>query len=151
MSRAQPLPERDICVVDAGNHCLPRTSHFITVNSSLPLPLPVPPPGSHRSLTQMPPKPPETNEKISPNTVEKCPRENISDKTAQIFLLCLVSFVTEMPENGEDNGQNCRRSRLSKMLPLLSPAPPFVKVPILLHKCVITICKSLSPLILVKA
>ena len=29
------LPERDICVVDAGNHCLPRTSHFITVNSSL--------------------------------------------------------------------------------------------------------------------
>ena len=37
-----PLPERDICVVDAGNHCLPRTSHFITVNSSLPLPLPLP-------------------------------------------------------------------------------------------------------------
>ena len=85
------------------------------------------PPGSHRSLTQMPPKPPETNEKISPNTVEKCPRENISDKTAQIFLLRLVSFVTEMPKNGEHDGQNCRRSRLGKMLPLLSPASPFVK------------------------
>ena len=85
------------------------------------------PPGSHRSLTQMPPKPPETNEKISPNTVEKCPRDNISDKTAQIFLLRLVSFVTEMPKNGEHDGQNCRRSRLGKMLPLLSPASPFVK------------------------
>ena len=69
------------------------------------------------------------------------------DKTAQIFLLRLASFVREMPKNGEDNGQNCRRSRLSKILPLLSPASPFV-FSIRLHKCVITIKKfatSLSP------
>ena len=65
----------------------------------------------------------------------------------QIFLLRLASFVREMPKNGEDNGQNCRRSRLSKILPLLSPASPFV-FSIRLHKCVFTIKKfatSLSP------
>ena len=51
--------------------------------------LPSAPPNSHRSLTQMPPKPPKTNEKISLVAIEKYSRENISDKTAQIFLLSL--------------------------------------------------------------
>ena len=37
----------------------------------------------------MPPKPPKTNEKISLVAIEKYSRENISDKTAQIFLLSL--------------------------------------------------------------
>ena len=141
------LPERDICVVDAGNHCLPRTSHFITVNSSLPRPSLLAPPGSHQSLTQMPLKPPETNEKISPNTVEKCPREKISDNTAQIFRLRLASFVTEMPKNGEDNGQNCRRSTSSKMLPLLWPASPLFFLSILLPKCIITFQKIATSLL----
>ena len=37
----------------------------------------------------MPPKPPKTNEKISLVAIEKYSRENISDKTAQIFHLSL--------------------------------------------------------------
>ena len=52
---------------------------------------------------------------------------NVPEKISRTKLLRLASFVTEMPKNGEHDGQNCRRSRLGKMLPLLSPASPFVK------------------------
>ena len=83
---ARPLPERDICVVDAGNHCLPRTSHSISCQLVTSPNLLAATAGSHRSLTQMPPKPPQTNEKISPNTVEKCPsRKYLGQNCANIF------------------------------------------------------------------
>ena len=137
---ARPLPERDICVVDAGNHCLPRTSHSISCQLVTSPNLLAATAGSHRSLTQMPPKPPETNEKISPNTVQKCPsRKYLGQNCANIF--CSVWNLWS-ERNAKDwttvklgsDWAKCYRSS-------------FV-FPILLHKCVVTIGKfatSLSP------
>ena len=81
--------ERDICI-RCGRRaviivCLAPPSSLVSTRHYLPSA----PPNSHRSLTQMPPKPPKTNEKISLVAIEKYSRENISDKTAQIFLLSL--------------------------------------------------------------
>ena len=81
--------ERDICI-RCGRRvviivCLAPPSSLVSTRHYLPSA----PPNSHRSLTQMPPKPPRTNEKISLVAIEKYSRENISDKTAQIFLLSL--------------------------------------------------------------
>ena len=81
--------ERDICI-RCGRRaviivCLAPPSSLVSTRHYLPSALP----NSHRSLTQMPPKPPKTNEKISLVAIEKYSRENISDKTAQIFLLSL--------------------------------------------------------------
>ena len=81
--------ERDICI-RCGRPaviivCLAPPSSLVSTRHYLPSA----PPNSHRSLTQMPPKPPKTNEKISLVAIEKYSRENISDKTAQIFLLSL--------------------------------------------------------------
>ena len=81
--------ERDICI-RCGRRvviivCLAPPSSLVSTRHYLPSA----PPNSHRSLTQMPPKPPKTNEKIWLVAIEKYSRENISDKTAQIFLLSL--------------------------------------------------------------
>ena len=81
--------ERDICI-RCGRQaviivCLAPPSSLVSTRHYLPSA----PPNSHRSLTQMPPKPPKTNEKISLVAIEKYSRENISDKKAQIFLLSL--------------------------------------------------------------
>ena len=81
--------ERDICI-RCGRRaviivCLAPPSSLVSTRHYLPSA----PPNSHRSLTQMPPKPPKTNEKISLVAIEKYSRENISDKTAKIFFLLL--------------------------------------------------------------
>ena len=81
--------ERDISIRCGGRVviivCLAPPSSLVSTRHYLPSA----PPNSHRSLTQMPPKPPKTNEKILLVAIEKYSRENISDKTAQIFLLSL--------------------------------------------------------------
>ena len=117
-------------MVDVGNHCLPRSSHFITVNSSLPRTSELPPPVPTDPSLKCHQDHQKQMRKYLRMLLRNVRRENISDNSAQISFCSVWNLVVrEMPKNGEHDGQI--RIRLSKML---SP-------PICLHNSPPQICR----------
>ena len=112
-------PERDICVVDAGNHCLPRTSRFISVNSSLDSLL--------ATTAKFPPIPHWNATKTTKNKWE-----NIAGSNWEIFQRkylgqngANISFVTQAIKiaGGANSAKCCPCYRLSTICLLEACAP----------------------------